>query len=446
MRLRHLALLTGVLSTLGVTLVQPRSAEAAFNANYYRIRPAHSNKCLDVANVSAENAARIQQWDCAPSAQTNQLWRVTLQSNGTYMIASLHSGRCLDVTTISSISGQPIANTENGAVLQQWECNPHSPQANQTFVAEFVGQGSYRLHSSISQKCVDVANISQSNGAPIHQWDCAGWNQPNQVFFFEPVAPPNHPSYFGYYASAFDGVGSGNNTAEIADHGNLTWISGGYVPKLAQAASLNMYAVLSITHLFFTGSSGQIGLLSDQEMVSNWNAFAAEVAPYVNNIAAFYPLDEPYIHGVPQAVMKQKLAQIATMIHATFPSKAVAVIFDANVAHFDIPAGFNWVAFDCYGSWDACQGNSIRTYHQALKSRLSPGQKMFLVPDSYLFGNPPSNFLEEDVVGRANHYADLAFSDPDVIAITPFLYDSVNGALPIIRAGFVDIGKAITGR
>jgi hypothetical protein len=43
---------------------------------YYRIKAAHSLRCLDVSNISLADGALIQQWDCAGFTQDNQLWRL----------------------------------------------------------------------------------------------------------------------------------------------------------------------------------------------------------------------------------------------------------------------------------------------------------------------------------------------------------------------------------
>jgi hypothetical protein len=447
MRRRLFTICAALVSALGLSFIQPPSAEAAFNDNYYRIRANHSNKCLDVANVSPDNGARIQQWDCAAGPQANQLWRLTPQGNGTYMVISLHSGRCLDVAPVSASTGQPIPNTDNSAAVQQWDCNPFVFQTNQTFQFEAVS-GGYRLRATHSQRCMDVSGVSVNNGAAIQQWDCAPWYQPNQVFTLQAVAPPNQPAYFGYVHS--DAQGIGNYTAQISDHSNLTFVAGDlgtFAPKLALAASLDMYAMVDLRGYFFSGSAGAIQPKSDAVILTEWNAIANEIWPYIDRVYGFNLLDEPYSHnvnnqGISQPAMKAKLAQIAAMIHATFPTKKVGVIFQAVMSHFDIPAGFDWVAFDCYEAWDNCYGYSIRTWYEALKAQLSPGQRIFLVPKSIV----DPGLTEQEVVSKANHYADLAYSDPTIIGIVPFHYVSINNTFPIMRAGFVDIGKAITGR
>lgn len=81
-----------------------------------------SGKCLDIhlGNIG-RNGAKVQQWDCKGSRQTNQLW--TLKPMGKYyQIVSAHSGKCLDVH-LGDIG-------RNGAKVQQWDCKG-SRQTNQ---------------------------------------------------------------------------------------------------------------------------------------------------------------------------------------------------------------------------------------------------------------------------------------------------------------------------
>ncbi len=67
-----------------------------------------SGRCLDVANVSQANGAKVQIWDC--NGQSNQQWRF----NGDGTITSVSSGQCLDVTG---------AATANGTAVEIWPCN-----------------------------------------------------------------------------------------------------------------------------------------------------------------------------------------------------------------------------------------------------------------------------------------------------------------------------------
>ena len=88
--------------------------------------------------------------------------------DGTYRVRSVQSGKCLDIKDRSRI---------NGATVQQWDC---SNQSNQTWRVTTVGD-QYRIESLHSGKCLDVRDRSTRDGAGIQQWDC-GSNQPNQTW------------------------------------------------------------------------------------------------------------------------------------------------------------------------------------------------------------------------------------------------------------------------
>ncbi|WP_440107408.1 lectin [Streptosporangium sp. H16] len=76
-------------------------------------------------------------------------------------IRGVGSGRCLDVANVSQA---------NGALTQIWDCNG---QVNQQWTP--TGAGELRVYGN---KCLDVANMSTADGAQVHIWDCNG--QSNQ--------------------------------------------------------------------------------------------------------------------------------------------------------------------------------------------------------------------------------------------------------------------------
>ncbi|WP_440074075.1 lectin [Streptosporangium sp. OZ121] len=76
-------------------------------------------------------------------------------------IRGVGSGRCLDVANVSQA---------NGAQVQIWDCNG---QVNQRWTP--TGAGELRVYGN---KCLDVANMSTADGAQVHIWDCNG--QSNQ--------------------------------------------------------------------------------------------------------------------------------------------------------------------------------------------------------------------------------------------------------------------------
>ncbi|MGW4644895.1 lectin [Sphaerisporangium sp. NPDC004334] len=80
-------------------------------------------------------------------------------------IRGVGSGRCLDVANVSQA---------NGAQVQIWDCNG---QANQQWAP--TGSGELRVYGN---KCLDVSNASTADGAQVAIWDCNG--QSNQQWRF----------------------------------------------------------------------------------------------------------------------------------------------------------------------------------------------------------------------------------------------------------------------
>lgn len=128
----------------------------------------HSGKCMDVADMSQNNGAAIQQWDCTGGANQQFEFRPVPGAANTYTLVATHSGKCVDVVN---------ASTANGAQLQQWDCHGG---ANQQFKLVSVN-GNYHLQAVHSGKCADVTDASTANGARIQQWDCYATNQ-NQLW------------------------------------------------------------------------------------------------------------------------------------------------------------------------------------------------------------------------------------------------------------------------
>jgi len=71
-----------------------------------------------------------------------------------------HSNKCLDVAGVSK---------SNGGAVHQWGC---ANVANQQWRMENKGGGWFSLRVKHSNKCLDVAAFSKNNGAKIQQWDC----------------------------------------------------------------------------------------------------------------------------------------------------------------------------------------------------------------------------------------------------------------------------------
>jgi lysophospholipase L1-like esterase len=89
----------------------------------------------------------------------------TLTPSPAGAIRGVGSGRCLDVANVAQT---------NGTQVQIWDCNG---QANQQWTA--TGAGELRVYGT---KCLDVANMGTADGSQVHIWDCNG--QSNQKWRF----------------------------------------------------------------------------------------------------------------------------------------------------------------------------------------------------------------------------------------------------------------------
>ncbi|WP_227738945.1 RICIN domain-containing protein [Halorientalis pallida] len=92
---------------------------------------------------------------------------------GTYRLVNVNSGKVLDVAGVSQ---------ENGATLHQWEDlgNP-----NQHWEVEHLGDGEYRLTASHSGQVAAVANAATKDGADVRQWPWS--DQDNKRWRIEPT-------------------------------------------------------------------------------------------------------------------------------------------------------------------------------------------------------------------------------------------------------------------
>ena len=159
------------LIALAVFLVNPSANAQVEAGTQYQIVALHSNKCVDVSEVSTKSGQAIHQYRCLQA--DNQRWQFepkTVGSEVAYTIKARHSGKCLDVER---------GGTAKGTAVIQWDCNGGN---NQLWIPQKVGDG-YQLKSvSATGKCLDVAGVSTADGAKMQIWDCLGAAQKNQLF------------------------------------------------------------------------------------------------------------------------------------------------------------------------------------------------------------------------------------------------------------------------
>jgi hypothetical protein len=117
-------------------------------------------KCLDADGSSFADGGSIMQWDCWGGP--NQQWYVLRFQDDSVEIKARHSGKCLDIAG---------AALENGTLAQQWTCDGQ-PSRRFNLVPQ-PGRVSQVVRPRHSLKCLDRPGVANStNGALIQQWAC----------------------------------------------------------------------------------------------------------------------------------------------------------------------------------------------------------------------------------------------------------------------------------
>ncbi len=115
------------------------------------LRGVQSNRCLDVPNRSTNNGTLLDIWDC--NGGSNQQW--TALSNGELQV---YGNKCLDV---------PNHNRSAGTRVEIWDCNGG---ANQQWTLNSNGT----VVGVESGLCLDVTGQGTANGTAVEIWTCNG--------------------------------------------------------------------------------------------------------------------------------------------------------------------------------------------------------------------------------------------------------------------------------
>jgi hypothetical protein len=263
------------------------------------------------------------------------------------------------------------------------------------------------------------------------------------------------PEYLGYFASAFDGHGTGDYTAETAAVGaNLTWVRTStnlLASKLSNAKNVSSKAIVVLDGQFFSITDTAISLNPNWE--AEWQKVVNIIksSGYEETVVAFYPLDEPYwvanLRNVNDATMRTWLETINNRIKRDFPSKPIGVILAVPELNksADLFTTFNWLGFDYYGgppntndappSWDQTQ-----QYITALKAKLTGMQRLIAVPKTFLWDAVGSLSYENILIEHINNWHNEVLSDGRYILFAPFLWPTMNlNNNPAVETGARDL-------
>ncbi len=147
------------------------SAGAIDPLKWYQVINTNSNKCVDGADASTANGTAIQQWGCSLPVAANQMWQ----------LRPTDSGYCQVVSRYAPSSGWDVEGgvgaVGDGALVHLWS---YGAGINQQWQAVALGADSYRFVARHSGKCLDVRDMSASDGARLQQRACTG--EPAQSF------------------------------------------------------------------------------------------------------------------------------------------------------------------------------------------------------------------------------------------------------------------------
>jgi glucosylceramidase len=152
-------------NTLSVTTTSTGGGGTIDPTRWYQVINQNSNKCADNAGWGTSNGSALQQWSCGNPPQNNQTWQFRPTSNGWYQVVNRHAP-----ALAWDVNGG-IGATGNGTDIHLWA---YAGGTNQQWQPVALGGGQVRFVARHSGKCLDVRDVSTSDGARLQQWTCTG--------------------------------------------------------------------------------------------------------------------------------------------------------------------------------------------------------------------------------------------------------------------------------
>src|SRR5207248_705074 len=130
---------------------------------WYQTINQNSGKCVDATDWGTSNSTPVQQWACSVPAADNQLWQFRPTDSGFYHVVNRHGQ-----TMAWDVTGGPDA-TSDRVPIQLWA---YAGGTNQQWQPTALGGGYYTFAARHSGKCLDVTDVSTSDGTRLQQWTC----------------------------------------------------------------------------------------------------------------------------------------------------------------------------------------------------------------------------------------------------------------------------------
>lgn len=225
--------------------------------------------------------------------------------------------------------------------------------------------------------------------------------------------------YFGYFAIVNE---SQDLQSEVSNHENVVWIHNSsnlsqMTNSINNATQNGKKVIVSLTTLFQKGNGD-----FNPNWSNNWSSWVNALSPYSNDIIALYPMDEPSSDRV-------SVANATTMVNAirsAFPSIPVATIYgqSANSSNQHL---FDWIGIDCYSNGlFKCSGKDYTQAYSTMRQIMTPNQRIVIVPQVSLPTNKDGCCIN-DLKKEAKRFHAMAYGDPKVIGIFPFMWQNIPG-------------------
>jgi len=218
-----------------------------------------------------------------------------------------------------------------------------------------------------------------------------------------------------------------NYLEEVEGHTNVV-LGPSSVEFLQEAKSRGIKPIVWISMQIYPWQPVGDHLELRPDYLEIWNAYAATIAPYADDIYGFFPHDEPFWAAKLSTADQDALNQA---IKASFPDKPILTCFawpTINDDDFVIPSTYDIVSYNnFYGS----SFESDVQYYETLKSKLMPGQTMFLIGDGFSYKPPLSDQDQELRAAKAYQAYELARTPGEpLVGILNFIWNGYNSQWP----------------
>ncbi|MBW2700934.1 MAG: hypothetical protein JRF33_08950 [Deltaproteobacteria bacterium] len=253
--------------------------------------------------------------------------------------------------------------------------------------------------------------------------------------------------FFGYFS--YD-----NYLWEMEGHTNVV-LGFSHFEFLQEAKERGMKPIVWLATILQLWDFGEHSSYLKSNYLEIWNDYAQYLAPYIDDIYGFYPADEPF-WAAQISAEDQNTLNLA--IKASFPDKPILTTFarpTIEASGFIVPSTYDYVGYDnYYGS----SFESDRTYYEVLKSKLSPGQKIFLIGDAFAASTSITQAGQELKASKIYLAYELATTPGEpVVGILSYVWDSfsVNWPgtgppyylglrdMPFAKPSFIAVGQTV---